>query len=324
MVGRPENAVLVHFDASARTCIERAEQRLDHPTLQPHAASNVIESFHKSFESPSLASTKVAAIYRVSSFADSRQLLRHFGVRLRDPEDVSTTFYKYPRTRHLYNIGGAGRDDLLLTTDEAEAFLRPSIQITIEEKVDGANFGIRFNINTQEFQCQNRSHFVCPTSHVQFSRINAFINKHRASLYELLCGGDLILYGEWLAAQHSVSYNQLPDYFLAFDIFDCISGKFYSRSRYYAIMAHTSIQSVQCIYNGIAGENITKNMLLNMIHEPSLYSNASIREGVVVRVDDAEGQWLVDKAKVVRGDFIAGNEHWSKGIITLNRLVGSA
>lgn len=39
-------------------------------------------------------------------------------------------------------------------------------------------------------------------------------------------------------------------------------------------------------------------------------------EGVVIRVD--EGEWLKERAKLVRTDFIAGNEHWSKGIVTRN------
>jgi hypothetical protein len=32
--------------------------------------------------------------------------------------------------------------------------------------------------------------------------------------------GRHILFGEWCRAQHSVFYSRLPDYFLAFDIWD--------------------------------------------------------------------------------------------------------
>ena len=43
---------------------------------------------------------------------------------------------KFPRTRHLFDAGGSvGRDDLLMTTKEANQFLQNTI--TIEEKVDG-------------------------------------------------------------------------------------------------------------------------------------------------------------------------------------------
>jgi hypothetical protein len=38
-----------------------------------------------------------------------------------------------------------------------------------------------------------------------------------------------ILFGEWLAAEHTVCYDNLPDWFLAFDIYDVASQKFYSR-----------------------------------------------------------------------------------------------
>ena len=42
---------------------------------------------------------------------------------------------------------------------------------------------------------------------------------HNDSLYEIL-DQDTILFGEWLYAKHSISYNNLPDYFLAFDLYN--------------------------------------------------------------------------------------------------------
>jgi hypothetical protein len=42
-------------------------------------------------------------------------------------------------------------------------------------------------------------------------------------------GRQYILFGEWLAAQHSIAYDSLPDLFLAFDIYDKEAGRFLSR-----------------------------------------------------------------------------------------------
>merc|ERR1711879_998531 len=37
-----------------------------------------------------------------------------------------------------------------------------------------------------------------------------------------------ILFGEWVWARHSVSYNKLPAYFVAFDIYNKREGRFVS------------------------------------------------------------------------------------------------
>ena len=59
--------------------------------------------------------------------------------------------------------------------------------------------------------------------------------QHAAELWELLCrpypwqhergtqpvaAGQRILFGEWCAYQHTVQYDNLPDLFLAFDLYD--------------------------------------------------------------------------------------------------------
>ena len=59
--------------------------------------------------------------------------------------------------------------------------------------------------------------------------------QHAAELWELLCrpypwqhehrtqpvaAGQRILFGEWCAYQHTVLYDNLPDLFLAFDLYD--------------------------------------------------------------------------------------------------------
>ena len=53
-------------------------------------------------------------------------------------------------------------------------------------------------------------------------------------------------------------------------------------------------------------------MILTLLRQSSFY-DAVMREGVVVKLDGEE--WLRDKGKVVREDFICGNEHWSKGLL---------
>lgn len=139
--------------------------------------------------------------------------------------------HKFPRTRHLLNLGGAGvsRDDLVLATQETWSFIQKmnvenassrnveSAVCTIEEKVDGAN--VAFSLaESGEVLAQNRSHYVDEGSHVQFKQLRSYIRDKYAVLSTILRGGQYILYGEWLYAKHSIHYTSLPSYFVAFDL----------------------------------------------------------------------------------------------------------
>ena len=75
-------------------------------------------------------------MYTVSSYNDAVALLAHFGIQ--KSVDNSQSFVKYPRTRHLLDLGTASRDDLVLPDTELHAYLNSSLVLTIEEKVDGA------------------------------------------------------------------------------------------------------------------------------------------------------------------------------------------
>ena len=147
--------------------------------------------------------------------------------------------YKFPRTRHLINLGSASRDDLILSKDEMKRFLDVSDGsiITLEEKVDGANLGISIDEVTLAFRVQNRSHYVNRNSHEQFKKLDKWLGDHSSDLFALLQPDEsklnprtkYIVYGEWLCLKHSIGYDRLPDTFLVFDIFEAYSGKFLSQ-----------------------------------------------------------------------------------------------
>jgi atypical dual specificity phosphatase len=155
-------------------------------------------------------------------------------------------------------------------------------------------------------------------THQQFHSLENWTIEHRDELYSILGSEELILFGEWMAAKHSVSYDYLPDTFIAFDIWDINEKRFYSRMRFYEALEGTNINTVQVISCG--REDLAIDRLLLIVQEQSNYSTNQKREGIVVRIDEKEGDWLIDKAKIVRGDFIAGNSHWTKGLITFNKV----
>ncbi|KAJ3260341.1 hypothetical protein HK103_000976 [Boothiomyces macroporosus] len=307
IAGNPPT-VLVSFKASADVCIERAQNRLNHPTVAPGMAKSVVGSFAKRMQEITVET--VPTIYSVTTFSDSKELLKHFGIKVVEKQD----FYKYPRTRHLINLGAATRDDLVLAESDTKPFFDPlpGTIVTVEEKIDGANLGLRLD-RDGEIVAQNRNHTLTDAAHDQFKLLPSWINKNRRDLMSILAN-DRIIYGEWMYALHSCSYNKLPDYFIVFDMYDIATNSFLSRAEFDFLLSKTSLTPCPRIQVEFP---ITRSMIDHLVSQKSAFSDSTIREGLVFRIDK---DVLVDKAKIVRTDFIAGNDHWSRGPIKANTL----
>lgn len=160
--------------------------------------------------------------------------------------------FKFPRTRHLFDAGGNGvsRDDLLMDKEEADVFYsrrgRQTV-VSIEEKVDGANLGISISQSDYRLLVQNRSHYVNAHTHKQFSGLDQWLEQHSAGLFEAMEPGRHVLFGEWLFAKHSIHYTRIPGYFVAFDIYDRQSHRFYSRRERNRRLEATHIPFVRLI-----------------------------------------------------------------------------
>jgi gluconate kinase len=248
---------------------------------------------------------------------------------------------KYPRTAHLFDTGGtaATDDDLILPDNDAAytVLCDGHTNVVIEEKVDGANIGISFDPLTQDLLVQNRSHYISSGEHAQFSRITEFIEEHRSALHQILCAGDyiqngsLILYGEWLAARHSVPYHKLPGLFVAYDLFDQKEGNFFSRARFHTIMKDSGIPVAPVIgmrtfgpYTQKQKQNgLFRSELVSFLDTKSAFRNDEGNvEGVVLRVDDSESLWNQHRYKIVRPDFVRGCDggNWSSRQIEKQRV----
>jgi len=236
-------------------------------------------------------------------------------------------FHKFPRTRHLINLGAATRDDLLVEKSQLKSYfsLPTNQSLDITEKVDGAQMGFSIDPKTFQIKVQNRSHYINSKSHKQFKNLDLWLNNHSSDLFEILEDSNKILFGEWMYAKHSIGYDSLPDYFLAFDLFDKVSGKFFSREYLEEKCSGTNISLVRVIYSTRdnspeRNDNLQitdKKSLLKLMDQKSIYGPEQI-EGLYLKINS--GQYVKDRCKIVREDFIAGNEHWSKGILTPNKL----
>jgi len=122
-----------------------------------------------------------------------------------------------------------------------------------------------------------------------------------------------IFLGEWCYAQHSVFYNRLPDWFLAFDMYDRESLRFLSSTRRDRMIEKLQVSKVPSLARG----KFSFPELDNLLSQSKLADQPA--EGIYLRFD--QGDWLGQRAKLVRPAFVqAIDQHWSRSTLKLNRL----
>ncbi|KAI5481529.1 ATP dependent DNA ligase [Pseudohyphozyma bogoriensis] len=91
--------------------------------------------------------------------------------------------------------------------------------------------------------------------------------------------------------------------------------RYSSRAELEALLRDTDIHLTPVLYSGPLPE---EPQLREMIQGTSKFSEQRM-EGIYLKIE-AEDR-VVDRGKIVRADFIAGNEHWTRGALTFNEVV---
>ena len=223
-------------------------------------------------------------------------------------------FFRFPSTPHLAWLAkdGMPRDDKVLSPAETQELL--SGDVVVEEKLDGANLGLSLSPDGA-LRAQNRGQYLSDPHTGQFARLPAWLTQHEPGLRTVL-RPELMLFGEWCAARHSLGYDALPDWFLLFDVYDRSIGRFWSTSRRNALAAEAGLSTVPLVSSGLTTLAALKQLLVDT---PSRYRAGLPLEGVVVRRES--GEWCEARAKLVRPDFTqAIDTHWRKRTIDWNRV----
>ncbi len=225
---------------------------------------------------------------------------------------MASDFVRFPRTPHLAWLGRVPpRGDKVLSAHDSQEFLAKTV--VIEEKVDGVNVGLSID-ERGEVRAQNRGQYLSrKNSHSQFSLLFEWISKRRSSLKSHL-GQRYILFGEWCYAVHTIHYTALPDWFLAFDIFDRDASRFISTEKRNSLLGKIGVFPVPFIDKGVFDVSSIRKKL-----GPSRLTNG-LAEGLYVRRDDSG--WLDGRAKLVRPEFAqAIDSHWSTRSVRPNSVV---
>jgi ATP-dependent RNA circularization protein (DNA/RNA ligase family) len=225
---------------------------------------------------------------------------------------VIKDFFRFPHTPHIAWLGeGVPRDDKVLSSPEVSALL--SHEVVVEEKLDGANLGI--SISPEGIlRTQNRGQYLVEPHAGQFRALSSWLKAREDALFEAL-GENLILFGEWCAARHSLEYDRLADWLLVFDVYDRKVQLFWCSSRRNALANQLGLKVVPKVFSG---KTTLESLKESLQKHPSAFRKGTM-EGEVVRSESEE--WLNERAKLVRPDFTqAIGDHWSNRKIEWNRL----
>ena len=308
----PQNCLCIFLSTPKFICLDRAKARTNHPTIKKGGGQRIINDIDSKFEVPS-KDEGFSDVIILEDEEDVRNYLKTWRCKQIEIEDKDTNFiHKFPRTRHIFNVGGATVDDRILDAGDSDTFMKED-DVFIAEKVDGAQLGISIDEN-YKIVIQNRSHYVNSKSHSQFEKLDKWIIDHTESLFQIL-NQDTILFGEWLYATHSIAYTKLPDYFMAFDLYNKKKKLFYNRDRLVEALKDTNVHYVREMYRGKIKD---KNQLLKMIEQKSDYTDGRV-EGIYLKI--FENDYVKARCKLVRNDFICGNDHWSKRILQKNKVM---
>lgn len=266
--------------------------------------------------------------------------------------------HRYPRTQHLEGSRlQPGDQDLAQVPLEA---LRGAYCV-IEEKLDGANAGISLEPEPESepapapapapdrrgrLRLQSRGHVLAGGPRERhWDLFKQWARTHEAAIAARLAPG-VTLYGEWLYAKHTIFYDELPHYFLEFDVRD-EAGAFWSTARRRAHLAGSPLASVPVIWEGV----VDRPAKLPALVARSLYKSAAWRdrlrasaaeagidperaaletdpsdlaEGLYIKVEDPARGVVLGRYKWVRASFLTAvvdsGSHWLARPIVPNRL----
>lgn len=215
----------------------------------------------------------------------------------------------FPKTPHIPFMPNVEDDDVVADRVQVEPLFDNCNQIYIEEKVDGASVGIAVIDGSPVIR--NRENFLRKgymrkpndtAAKMQFRPIwNWYYDNVKIfeRLYNYL--GSVTVYGEWMWAQHGVYYDELPAYFIAYDLFCHETKRFLQTSIVRGALQASGFTTPPLIH---VGHVVSYPLLKKWCEEQSSYSSKDQREGLYFKVYDRKETY--HRFKMVRQDFVRG------------------
>lgn len=212
-------------------------------------------------------------------------------------------FRKYEKT---YRIDTPGKRNL----DPATVKQLLAGQVVVEEKIDGANVGIIRH--KRGFHLQKRGSLVSTSEHAQFQFFHAWANHKKWEQIMSMPQG-YIVYGELMRCIHTIIYDDLPDWFIAFDVWD--GRRYLDRHEREDFVALHGFEHIPLVAEG----HFSLDEIKTMIPERSAYG--PMAEGIVVKKYNKKRKRFM-KGKWVRPEFkkAMSEHHWTQLPVTFNTV----
>ena len=203
--------------------------------------------------------------------------------------------HKYPRTYHLPFSPGFTSDDKVLKDDSSFR----GKEIVVTEKMDGENVSIyRDGFHARSIDSKHKSYHSWLLSEIYKFSYNIPKNMR-------ICG-------EYLYAKHSIKYNNLPSYFMAFSLWEndvCLDWEDTE-----ILCEELGVELVPILWKGQYDAETIKKIAEETV--------ARGGEGIVVRLacSFTYDEFSKSIAKYVRPNHVQTDKHWSNSEIVKNGL----
>ena len=205
---------------------------------------------------------------------------------------------KYPRTLHFEFSPGLSRDDLRIAS--TSGFEDEEVILAI--KMDGENTTMsRDYVHARSLDSAN---------HPSRNWIRAL---HGQIAHEIPEG--MMICGENLYAQHSLRYENLPTYFLVFNIWE--NGRRLSWDDTCSYAEMLGLTTVPLLYRGAYDAEKIRDICTGL--DPDAYEGAVLQVTRSIRASE----WKKTSAKYVRAGHVQTEKSWMAGPVIPNRLAAN-
>jgi hypothetical protein len=222
----------------------------------------------------------------------------------------------YPRIPHLSKaISNMANDDIVIPEGIEFPFTA-----WFQEKVDGANLGVSWNndgpvVRNRNFVLNKGYSKINTPSKFQFVNTWNWIHKHEDDIKSVINEwmAPVTTYGEWMFAKHSIYYDQLPDLFLAYDMWSPLDNRFLSAELVQKLLSKTDIKHIPYIkkeFTSIQDVKETSEM-------KSQYRDG-YAEGIVIKI--CSERWVEKTFKVVN-QFYERRDDFNDVEIIKNKVI---
>jgi len=214
-------------------------------------------------------------------------------------------FRKYEKTFRLLTPKIKVLGKFNLCHKEQVALLCGKIEIT--EKMDGANVAI-IRGNNNKWVLQKRRGLAEQGVHAQYSFFWNWARHNEEKILKIPNGWKV--YGELMYAKHNIYYDELPSYFLVFDIWDGREYLHYDNRIFF--IKEFGFQHVPILYYGNEKIDVDSFMYIKSA------CSSNLAEGIVIKNYKKQ-----IRGKLVRPEFMKDleeDDHWATKAVKRNKL----